>query len=706
MTNGVVPTMVGQDAFAESNSVAIGNGALALSGNSLAIGPGEFSGTYDDDGLPIYNSSAFAGTNAIAIKGTASGADSVTVGGVATADYATSIGESANASALGTLALGSYAIASEAYAVALGTDASAYGGSASALGRAATAIGGVSIAIGPNSSAGGSAACAIGYGAVVPIGLNSTVEVGEGTAVSNGWFHYRGNAVIDPNGKVYGPTGEYTTPEQHATKLTATWNPEFNTYDISLLNGVVGQLFQENHVYVKNKSGYTLEEGRAVKIMGSVGDQVLAGYASSDDQQSKWCTIGIVTSTGGIANDTNGYVTTFGNVNDLNTTGLTVSNAVWLSTNGFLTITEPNITSVTSKVCMGMVLREHANQGRIFVSVKTVPNWTDVGAIKQTGGSATDLTVANLYVEGITNDLPIIGISPSNSVLTGTTSMQNATISGSLTLGGETRSDWGSSGASTIYKPITDYTPSSTQVVTVVSTQAIYRVTATNAFVLRHDLSALSVSGRAAEWQTWIDYQTTNALSTVWSNMTFAAGVPDFAGSCTGTYKFACSTLDGTNVSAVQTFPTPYGWEKASYGTAAGTAAGRVYDAALSASATSATYYASNPYPCCKFALMYDLRASTAEASASNVVAYIAIAEAGNIGSVGTNATTVVDGSASTPYNYAPVVYVDSPVSIKFSALRFDLRRQTTIGSGNILWGSPLFRRANELEVQQKTFAR
>jgi hypothetical protein len=381
MTNGVVPTMVGPDAFAESNSVAIGNGARALSGNSLAIGPGEFSGTYDDDGLPIYTTRAFAGTNSIALNGTASGADSVTVGGEATGDQSTSIGKSAIASALGALALGSYAVASDPYAVALGTDASAFGGGASALGRAATAIGGASIAIGPNSSAGDAASSAIGYGASVPLGMPSTVEVGEGTAVSNGWFHYRGKPIImTDTGRVFGPTGEYTTPEQHATKLTATWNTEFNTYDISLLNGVVGQLFQENHVYVKNKSGYILEEGRAVKIMGSVGDQVLAGYASSDDQQSKWCTIGIITSTGGIANDTNGYVTTFGNVNDLDTTGLTVSNAVWLSTNGFLTTTEPNITSVTSKVNMGMVLREHGTQGRIFVSVKTVPNWVDTGA--------------------------------------------------------------------------------------------------------------------------------------------------------------------------------------------------------------------------------------------------------------------------------------------------------------------------------------
>lgn len=162
---------------------------------------------------------------------------------------------------------------------------------------------------------------------------------------------------------------------------STTWNPEFHTFQTLLDNNVLWQWGQENLVYVKNKSGHVLEEGRAVCVAGSLGDNVLVNYADSQDSLCKWTTIGLVTSSGGITNDTNGYICTFGNVNDINTSIWQVSNTLWLASNGTLTNVEPAIGSVLTKIKIGTVLRSHTNQGRIFLDIQIIPNNSDIGSI-------------------------------------------------------------------------------------------------------------------------------------------------------------------------------------------------------------------------------------------------------------------------------------------------------------------------------------
>ena len=72
------------------------------------------------------------------------------------------------------------------------------------------------VAIGVGSSAygwiGGTGNVAIGYNAWArdSDGMYNTTEIGTGKATNNGWFHYRGVAVIDPIGNYYGPTGKFS----------------------------------------------------------------------------------------------------------------------------------------------------------------------------------------------------------------------------------------------------------------------------------------------------------------------------------------------------------------------------------------------------------------------------------------------------------------------------------------------------------------
>ena len=58
-------------------------------------------------------------------------------------------------------------------------------------------------AIGIGADGHGTGNVAIGYIATVPEGFKDTYELGTGTAVSNGWFHFRGYPVIDPTGGLH-----------------------------------------------------------------------------------------------------------------------------------------------------------------------------------------------------------------------------------------------------------------------------------------------------------------------------------------------------------------------------------------------------------------------------------------------------------------------------------------------------------------------
>jgi len=75
---------------------------------------------------------------------------------------------------------------------------------------------------------------------------------------------------------------------------------------------------------------------------------------------------------------------------------------------------------------------------------------------------------------------------------------------------------------------------------------------------ISNDLSQLVFNGsQEAKWELWINYITTNSLSTQWdSRMDFGGSSPDLT--VTGQYKFACSTIDGTNIIAKQVYPTVY----------------------------------------------------------------------------------------------------------------------------------------------------
>lgn len=107
------------------------------------------------------------------------------------------------------------------------------------------------------------------------------------------------------------------------------------------------------------------------------------------------------------------------------------------------------------------------------------------------------------------------------------------------------------------------YIPSVTSGVTVAvsPTQSVYRISVADANTISNNLDALTLDGtKDARWELWVNYTSTNALSTQWDpRMNWGYQTPMLT--VTGQYKFACSTVDGVTIQAKQVYPTAPKWE-------------------------------------------------------------------------------------------------------------------------------------------------
>ena len=149
------------------------------------------------------------------------------------------------------------------------------------------------------------------------------------------------------------------------------WNPEDGTMNLGLYNDVVLQMGQEQHYYSKNVSGAQIDNGQPVMFAGTIGasGKLEIDLAEADPAIPIEYFMGVVTQD--IAKNDFGYVTEFGLVRGIDTTGTPVGEVwndgdlLYLSTTaGELTITPP--TSPDPKILVAAVVYAHTN-GSIFV---------------------------------------------------------------------------------------------------------------------------------------------------------------------------------------------------------------------------------------------------------------------------------------------------------------------------------------------------
>jgi hypothetical protein len=231
-------------------------------------------------------------------------------------------------------------------------------------------------------------------------GITDAATAAQGIAATNAQERV---AVLETNAVLRGDTNGWTV-SSHASFLTAESDPVFATNgaprswvagfetapvlwdadylvpSVTMPDGTVGQMFEEIYVTIRNTSGITITNGKAVRATSSSGYYSGATLASCTDTFDH--VLGVIgLATMNITNGGTGKITLVGNVNDINTTAFTEGSNLWLSTTaGELTMTKPTAAGC-NQVLIGTCLRKNANVGRIGVAVRIVPLPENIGAV-------------------------------------------------------------------------------------------------------------------------------------------------------------------------------------------------------------------------------------------------------------------------------------------------------------------------------------
>lgn len=171
------------------------------------------------------------------------------------------------------------------------------------------------------------------------------------------------------------PDVQFANPAASGEKLLK-WNNTDGTLDLGLKGGnVTLQIGQEQVIRVVNGTGAELLESqyRAVKVIGAQGQRLQVGLAQANNDINSATTIGLVTEN--IANNQEGFITTEGTVNKVNTTG-SLQGETWSDGDVlYLSATIPgaltNVKPITPAhlIVVGFVEYAHSNNGKIYVKV-------------------------------------------------------------------------------------------------------------------------------------------------------------------------------------------------------------------------------------------------------------------------------------------------------------------------------------------------
>jgi len=193
----------------------------------------------------------------------------------------------------------------------------------------------------------------------------------------------------------------YTAATQTNEVGRLRWNNTDGTLDLGLKGGnVTLQIGQETVIRVVNKTGSNLLESqyKVVRIRtqaegGAAGQRLAVKLAQANTKANHSGILGVVTED--INNNQEGFITSFGNINKINTTGSLQGETwldgddLWLSDTvaGGLTNIEPT----THPVRIGYVLYAHSVNGKIFISLENgVDELNELHDVKISGATGGD----------------------------------------------------------------------------------------------------------------------------------------------------------------------------------------------------------------------------------------------------------------------------------------------------------------------------
>ena len=190
------------------------------------------------------------------------------------------------------------------------------------------------------------------------------------------------------------------------------WNATEGTLDLVLKGGDVNlQVGQEQVMRVLNGTGIALTKAsyKAVRVNSAQDQRLRVSLAQASSAANAKDTIGLVAEDIGIGEE--GFVTTFGLIENINTTG-SLQSEVWIDgqelylsagTAGGLTKIKPD-----KEVKIGFVAYSHIGQGKIFVNISNIAqSFTTLKTFSSTG-LLTSFTFNHLF--GSTPNF--VGITP------------------------------------------------------------------------------------------------------------------------------------------------------------------------------------------------------------------------------------------------------------------------------------------------------
>lgn len=157
-----------------------------------------------------------------------------------------------------------------------------------------------------------------------------------------------------------------TTPTIPTATGAMYWDEGNGTPSINLSADVTLQLGQEIVTLVYNGTGSTITNGSVVAVAGAQGQRPSVVLADADSESTSASTLGIATQD--IADGTEGFITSFGFVRGIDTSGFTAGAPIYLSqTAGQFTATRPSAPAHT--VILGWIIKVNASSGEIFVHI-------------------------------------------------------------------------------------------------------------------------------------------------------------------------------------------------------------------------------------------------------------------------------------------------------------------------------------------------
>lgn len=149
---------------------------------------------------------------------------------------------------------------------------------------------------------------------------------------------------------------------------------------------------QEQWLRARNQTGVNIPNGAVVRLSGSLGDRPTISLAQSTDQTNTFSTgneiIGMATHT--IEHGTDGFVTTFGLVNGLDTSGFTAGDLLWVSQSAgkFTNVPPP---TPYDRTFVGLVSRVNGSNGSVFMTPLTPIHFHDISSVSASTYQQGDL---------------------------------------------------------------------------------------------------------------------------------------------------------------------------------------------------------------------------------------------------------------------------------------------------------------------------